>query len=568
MFCFQCEQTSFNTGCTTTGICGKTFETAGLQDMALWSNAELCNAVVECGEANLPDELREEIRATVLGSTMQTLTNVNFDEDRIAEAIAKTRRLHEEVRAISATPIEPLDEFPTDEIDRVCEARKVGINARKQNFLDADCFGLRECTLNGLTGTVAYLNHMEHNRRHDLSVEVCTEEERNEVFAAVYDIYNGLRDHGQPLDYYVGLAMKTGSTNVKVLELLDRSHNLMFGTMAPVSVPSIPVEGKAILLSGHDVRDVEHVCRAVKERGLPLSVYTHGELLPAHAYPNVQEHGTLKGHYGRAWQKQTIDFKKFPGAMVMTTNCLMPPRKSYRDRLFTAGHTGFEGVNHVDLYSQEGLDAVLDKAMASPGFTSDAIEEWTDTKPHLTGFGHNALLGHADTIVSAIKAGALTDIWVIGGCDGSEASRSYYSELAEMTPDSSVILTLGCGKYRLRDLELGTLGDSGIPRVLDLGQCNDAYSGVVVALKLAEALDTDIHHLPLHFAISWFEQKATAVLLSLLSLGVQNIKLGPAMPAFFTPNLESFMVENFNLKQVKLDDPSTDLTEFLSQPSK
>jgi hydroxylamine reductase len=567
MFCFQCEQTSHNTGCTSVGICGKSFETASFQDMSLWTNGELAHAVQTVGgDEKLPGDLREAVREHVLDATMSTLTNVNFDEERIVNHIRRGKILHDEIRKISPTPISEIaHEIDADEVKSLEVARKVGIYNRKPEFQSDDCFGLRECALNGLTGTVAYFKHAETNRAHDFAKHPYTDEERDAVFKNVFEIYAGLRDFTQPLDHYLGLAMKVGETNVSVMSMLDRSHTTMFGVPGPTEVSAVPEEGKCLLLSGHDVRDVAQVCTAIEKAGLPINVYTHGELLPAHSYPELAKMKCLKGHFGNAWQRQVVDFKKFPGSLVMTTNCLMPPRRSYRERLFTSGSVGYEGIEHIDLYSDEGMKAVLDKAMSQEGFTKDTIEPWIGSKPHLCGFGHEALLSHAETIVGAIKAGALTDIFVIGGCDGTEHSRSYYKELAEMTPESSVILTLGCGKFRLRECELGTLGDSGIPRILDVGQCNDAFTGVVVALKLAEALKTDIHSLPLHFAISWFEQKATAILLSLLHMGIKNIKIGPAMPAFLTPNLAAFLKENFNLQQVKLDAPEADMKEFLGK---
>ena len=442
--------------------------------------------------------------------------------------------------------------------------RLASLYATRSNIGDVNCFGLRECASYGLKGMMAYFNHAEYMQK-SAGNTIYSEQERDEIFDTCYSIMNSLCSTSKDLNYWLDINMKIGATNIKVLELLDKSHNTLYGSPEPTRVTSTPSEGKCILLSGHDILDVKRVLDTIKRLGLDefVLVYTHGELLPAHSYPELKKFDNFAGHFGQAWQNQYKDFKDFPGPIIMTSNCLMPPRSSYKGRLYTTHMVGYDEIKHIDMTNEQDIEEVIQKAIECPGFDDKTIAKWKDTKPHLCGFGHAAILSKADVVINAIKNGDLQHIFVIGGCDGTEKVRSYFTDLANVTPDNSIILTLGCGKFRLHGLELGDIG--GIPRILDCGQCNDSYSAVVVAMKLAEALDTDIHNLPLHFAISWFEQKAVAVFLSLLHLGIKNIRLGPALPAFLTEDVRKYLYENLGVRQVNMGNEKEDLKEMLAE---
>eukprot|EP01084_Bolivina_argentea_P075830 137431_1 len=536
MYCMQCEQTSWGTGCTNQGICGKWPETANMQDLLLYVNNGLSQYIHQMGEKNLDESLREETRAHLMESTFSTLTNVNFSEERMVDYMRKTidireteikpkfREIYPEKQEFEKIENNPCNyNMPEAEEKLNSDALELAsLHATKQIIGDANCFGLRECAEYGLKGMMAYFQHAEYMHK-STGYKIYSNEERDEIYNICFTTMNDLCSNSKDLNFWLNMNMKLGETNIKVLELLDKSHNMLYGTPEPTTVSSKPINGKCILMSGHDILEVKKVLDLVDKKEMDINVYTHGELLPAHAYPELKKFKNFIGHFGQAWQNQYKDFKDFPGPIVMTSNCLMPPRTRYKGRLFTTGPCGYDDIKHINCMDENELQIVLDKAMECGGFDDGNTAKWKEKKDHLTGFGHAAVLAHADTILNAIKSGDLQHIFVIGGCDGTEKTRSYFTDLGAATPENSLILTLGCGKFRLHGLDLGDIG--GIPRILDVGQCNDAYSAVVIALKLAEALETDIHSLPLHFAVSWFEQKAVAVFLSLLHLGVKNIRL-------------------------------------------
>jgi hydroxylamine reductase len=376
------------------------------------------------------------------------------------------------------------------------------------------------------------------------------------TFAFVHETLAKLRDaetNVLPLEELLGMALKVGEMNAGVMAMLDKAHKETFGVPSPSPVNRAAKAGKALLVSGHDMADLKAILEMTEGTG--VNVYTHGEMMPAHGYGELKKYPHLVGNYGGAWQHQNLDFTLFPGPIIVTTNCLVEPRKSYADRIYTTNAVGFDGVKHI---KNRDFAPVIEQAKQLEGFAADEPEKLTTI-----GFGHDAIIGLADTIVQLVKAGKISRFFFIGGCDGTEGERSYFTKLAKASPKDSVILTAGCGKYRINHLKLGELGETGLPRVLDMGQCNDSYGAVKVALALAQAFETDVNGLPLSLAVSWFEQKAVAVLLTLLHFNVRNIRLGPALPAFITPNVLNVLVENFALKPI--GDPKEDLEQMMKE---
>jgi hydroxylamine reductase len=352
------------------------------------------------------------------------------------------------------------------------------------------------------------------------------------------------------VDTLFALNLKCGEVNLQVMEMLDGAHTRTYGHPEPTPVRVEPVKGKAIVVSGHDLKDLEELLKQTEGKG--INVYTHGEMLPAHAYPGLRKYRHLVGNYGGAWQDQKLEFAKFPGAILMTTNCIIEPQSSYNTRIFTSGMVAWPGVQHVD---KRDFSPVIEAALAAPGFTEDGPD-----KTILTGFGHNAVLGVADQVIAGVQSGAIKRFFLIGGCDGARSGRDYYTEFAEKVPDDCVIMTLACGKFRFNKQEFGTIG--GIPRLLDIGQCNDAYSAIKIAGALAEAFKCGVNDLPLSMVLSWFEQKAVAILLTLLHLGIKNIRLGPTLPAFVSPAVLNVLVEKFNL--MPINEVDSDLAACLA----
>lgn len=379
----------------------------------------------------------------------------------------------------------------------------------------------------GIKGAAAYAEHA-----------LMTGQESDAIYAQFHEVLAGLTKDDSSVDELLGAAMKVGAINLDVMAMLDKGHTTRFGNPEPSQANTTPVPGKCILVSGHDLTDLEALLKQTEGKG--INIYTHGEMLPAHGYPGLKKYKHLAGHFGGPWQLQKMEFAQFPGPVVMTTNCLIEPKKSYKHRIFTRSVTGWPGVEHLP---EQNFSNVIQKALEEPGFTAENIGK--PQKPLTVGFAHNAIMSHADKVIGAIKSGAIKNFFVIGGCDGTEGERSYFTDAAKAVPQDGVMLALGCGKYRYIRQDFGDIG--GIPRVLDMGQCNDAFSGIQVAVNLAKALGCGVNDLPLHFVVSWFEQKAVAVLLTLLHLNIKNIRLGPKLPGFATPNMVQILNKKFNL---------------------
>lgn len=491
-----------------------------------------------------------EVDRFLLTAMFSTLTNVNFDAAYFAQAIPtaitlRGRLLAAYTKACAAKGVKPTafssraswapSSFDEDALERAGAA--VGVQERKAAYglyMGEEVIGMQELVTYGIKGACAYAAH---------AMEAGVEKE--EIYAGLHEAMAALSRGEADLTELTGLALKVGSINVGVMGALDEAHVARFGNPAPTPVNHAPVAGKAILISGHDLADLEALLEQTEGQG--VNVYTHGEMLPAHGYPGLKKYKHLVGHYGGAWQLQKMEYAAFPGPIVQSTNCLVEPRPSYKGRLYTTNSTGWPGVTHISHENgKRDFSAVILQAKSMEGFKT--------TKPakmHLTGFGHAAVLSAAPAVIEAATKGDLKRIVLIGGCDGNESERSYYTKLATSLPDSAAILTLGCGKFRvLGKKEYGNIPNTAIPRVLDMGQCNDAYSAVVVAQALAKAFKTDVNGLPLSIVLSWFEQKAVAVLLSLLALGVRNIRIGPNLPAFVTPKTLTLLQSTFNIMPI------------------
>jgi len=531
MFCYQCEQTSQGQGCQVVGVCGKDENTATLQDLLIHAIKGISQYA---HSARLLGAADAEIDAFTIEAIFATLTNVNFDADRLAEMIYKAAEVRDNARALyvqaalkagvaAKTLAGPAAWQPAATRDALlAQGREQLIPAA---FLaeGKEIKNLQELVVYGLKGVAAYAFHA-----------MAMGSSAPASYATIHEILATLTEP-HTAEELLGLSLKVGELNYAVLEQLDGAHTETFGAPVPASVRLHPVAGKAILVSGHDLHDLYQLL--VQTEGLGINIYTHGEMLPAHGYPKLKAFKHLAGNYGGAWIDQADDFDLFPGSVLMTSNCIQQPKASYTARLFTAGPVAWPGVQHAT-----GTDfaPVIAAALAAPGFAEDGPDESITT-----GFGHNAVLGVAGTVIDAVKAGALRRFFLIGGCDGARSGRSYYTELAEQVPQDCVILTLACGKYRFNKQDFGTLG--GLPRLLDLGQCNDAYSALKIAQALAGAFDCGVNDLPLSLVLSWYEQKAVAILLTLLWMGVRNIRIGPTLPAFLSPAVLDLLHKNYNL---------------------
>jgi len=536
MFCYQCEQTAKGTGCTVSGACGKTPDVASLQDLLVYG---LKGIGQYAHRAATMGKRSNELNKFVIEQLFTTITNVNFDAARMGEIIVElgkkleqAKELYENACKESGKDVEALfgpckfDYTGTLE-ELTAKGDTVGIDSRIKEFGD-DISGLQELLIYGLKGSAAYASHAE-----------ILGSTSDEVYDAFNESLNFLTtDAGNAVDSLVAQNLKWGGDNLKVMALLDGANTGKYGHPVPTEVRIHPVKGKAILVSGHDLLDLEALL--IQTEGKGINVYTHSEMLPCHGYPELKKYKHLVGNYGGAWQDQRKEFDEFPGAILMTTNCIQKPKPTYIDRIFTCGLVAFPGVKHVD---HKDFSLVIDSALACEGFAEDGPD-----KTITVGFGHNAVMGVAPVVIDAVKNGAIKHFFLIGGCDGAKPGRNYFTEFAEEVPDDCVILTLACGKYRFNKLEFGDIG--GVPRLLDCGQCNDAYSAIQIAVALAGAFDTDVNGLPLSFILSWFEQKAVCILLTLLHLGVQNIKLGPSLPAFVSPTVLGVLVENFKIAPI------------------
>jgi hydroxylamine reductase len=530
MFCFQCEQTAKGEGCTTVGVCGKNAEVAALQDLLVYTLRGLSQIALD---AKKVDVYTEPADIFVCEALFSTLTNVNFDPERIIQYIRMAVKHREDLkaqvkRAGGQTGYSDAASIILEETKEglVRQGRRYGVKA--DPIVDPDLHGLRWLLTYGVKGVAAYVYHAYRLGKKDAGVFSFIEQ----ALAAPLDKTLGNND-------FLGLALKCGEINIRAMELLDAGNTEAYGHPVPTTVPLGAKKGKAILVSGHDLKDLEAVLKQTVGKG--IYVYTHGEMLPAHGYPRLKAYAHLYGHYGTAWQNQQREFNTFPGAILMTTNCLQKPLDTYKANIFTSGPVGWPGVTHID---GEDFTSLVQKAMELPGFAQDM-----PAKSVTVGFARNAALSVADKVVEAVKHGHIRHFFLVGGCDGAKPGRSYYTEFVEKAPKDSVILTLACGKFRFFDKDLGQI--DGIPRLLDIGQCNDAYSAVKIAQALAEAFNVSINELPLSLILSWYEQKAVAILLSLLYLGVKNIRLGPSLPAFVTPNMLKVLVEKFNIMPIK-----------------
>ncbi|MGE5256340.1 MAG: hydroxylamine reductase [Hyphomicrobiales bacterium] len=542
MFCYQCEQTAKGEGCTKIGVCGKTAEVAALQDLLIYGLKGLSLVALEARRHKL--DLTDVNRFT-LQAAFSTLTNVDFDPSRFVELIGRCVALRDALKKrvkqagvqsdfgqdaaafVPAASVEAL----------VAQAEKIG--GVRAPAGDPDAQALRELLIYGLKGVAAYADHAWILGKKDESVYAFMQE----ALAATLNPALGAND-------YLGLVLRCGEINLKTMELLDAANTGAYGHPVPTQVPLGHRKGKAIVVSGHDLKDLEEILKQSAGKG--IHVYTHGEMLPCHGYPELkQKYPHFFGHYGTAWQNQVREFAKFPGAIVMTTNCLQKPTDAYRDNIFTAGLVGWPGVQHI---ADRNFKPVIDKALAMPGFADDAAG-----KEVMVGFARNTVLGVAGKVVELVKAGKIKHFFLVGGCDGAKPGRSYYTEFVEKVPRDCVVLTLACGKFRFFDQDLGAI--DGIPRLLDVGQCNDAYSAIQIAVALSKAFDCGVNDLPLSMILSWYEQKAVAILLTLLYLGIKNIRLGPSLPAFLTPNVLKVLVEKFNIMPIKT--PDEDLKAIL-----
>jgi hydroxylamine reductase len=537
MFCYQCEQAARGTGCTKFGVCGKDPEVATLQDLLVHATKGIAMYAHRAGKLGAHDA---EVNRFVVEALFTTVTNVNFDADRIegmlrrAAAIKdKAKALYEKACRRAGNVVEEL-EGParwTPAADRsgiLAEGEEIAIPERRQ-VLGDDRAGLQELLTYGLKGTAAYADHA-----------LVLGHEDKDVYAFFMEALDFLAQPDPSVEALLAMNLRCGEVNLKVMELLDRANTGAYGQPRPTPVRITPRKGKAILVSGHDLKDLEELLKQTEGTG--ILVYTHGEMLPAHGYPGLKKFPHLAGNYGGAWQDQQHEFEAFPGAILMTTNCIQRPRDTYEARIFTSGLVAWPGVTHI---ADRNFRPAIEAALAAPGFTEDGPDQTI-----LVGFGHHATLGVADKVIEAVQSKAIRHFFLIGGCDGAKSGRNYYTEFAEAVPKDCVILTLACGKFRFNKLDFGVVPGTGIPRLLDCGQCNDAYSAIRIASALAEAFDTDVNSLPLSLILSWYEQKAVCILLTLLSLGIRNIRLGPSLPAFVTPPVLKVLVEKFGIAPI------------------
>jgi hydroxylamine reductase len=532
MFCWQCEQTAQGTGCSTFGVCGKSPEVANLQDLLIYALRGLSQVVLEARKVGVKDEKTDLFIAE---AAFVTLTNVSFDPDSITRYLNWTVEARETLKKKVATAGGKTDFGPVANLTleksvdgMVKQAKPFGIQADTDN---SDLRGLHWLLTYGIKGVAAYAFHAYRLGKKD-----------DKVFEFIEQGLASTLDNSLGVNDFVGLALKCGEINIRAMELLDAGNTETYGHPVPTKVPLGAKKGKAIIVSGHDLKDLEAILK--QTQGKSITVYTHGEMLPAHGYPELKKYAHFYGHYGTAWQNQIREFAAFPGAILMTTNCIQKPAEKYKDNIFTSGPVSWPGVKHIP---NEDFTPVIEKALAMPGFSENS-----EGKTVMVGFARNAVLGVAGAVVDAVKKGHIKHFFLVGGCDGAKPGRSYYTEFVEKAPKDTVVLTLACGKFRFFDKDLGAI--NGIPRLLDIGQCNDAYSAVVIAQALAKAFNVGLNELPLSIILSWYEQKAVAILLSLLYLGVKNIRLGPSLPAFITPNVLKVLVDNFNIMPIKTVD--------------
>lgn len=544
MFCYQCEQTVGGKGCTKRGVCGKTPEIANLQDLLIYQLKG-----ISCYAKEILDKggnIDQEVVKFVENGLFTTLTNVNFDPEVHINLLKKSQKIKEKLRKIA-----PKGEYPEHAIYNLSDSKdemlkdaiKAGI--MYDDSLDQDIRSLRSTILYGLKGIAAY----GHQARF---INFIDKEVDNFYFKALEATTNNKLSSEDLIE----LTMKTGNIAIAVMKLLDDANTSKYKNPTPHKVNITLKKGPFIIVSGHDLRDLEMLLEQSEGKG--INIYTHGEMLPAHGYDGLKKYKHLVGNFGSAWQNQQKEFDDIPGCILMTTNCLMQPRESYKDRIYSTSVVGWEGIKHIkaDEDGYKDFSEIINKALELGGYDED--EEY---KEILVGFGHKTTLSNAEKIVSAVNYGNIKHFFVIGGCDGARPGRNYYTDFAKLVPKDCIILTLACGKYRFNKLEFGEV--AGLPRLLDIGQCNDLYSAVKIATSLADAFDTNVNSLPLSIILSWYEQKAVADLLALLALGIRGIYLGPSLPAFLSPNVLQYLVDNFDLKPIST--PDEDLKSCLRQ---
>lgn len=536
MFCYQCEQALHGTGCVRVGVCGKDPQVDALQDLLVYELEGLALqavAVLDRGET-----IPSDIDRLVMEALFATLTNVNFDGADIIDLIQDVTAARRTLREMYG--LHPAADLHTNEEAIRAAAAKVDIRPQAETAVDIQ--SLKDTLLYGLKGMAAYAYHA--------AVLGLQDPEVNHFF---YRGLAALTDRTLQLNDVLDLMMAFGQVNLKAMALLDQANTGTYGHPEPTHALVSKRKGPFIVVSGHDLHDLKELLEQTAGKG--INVYTHGEMLPALAYPGLKKYPHLIGNYGTAWHNQQHEFDSLPGAILMTTNCLMKPRPSYQDRIFSTGVVGYPGMTHIPSRGgKKDFTPVIQKALELGGWTEDEPE-----KRILIGFGRSATLSHAEEIINAVKTGQIKHFFLVGGCDGAKSSRSYYTEFAEKTPPDSVILTLACGKFRFNDRDFGTV--AGLPRLLDVGQCNDAYSAIQIALALAEAFNCGVNDLPLTLVLSWYEQKAVCILLTLLSLGIKNIYLGPSLPAFLSPNVVQYLVEQFGIRPIT--SPEKDLADIL-----
>ncbi len=541
MFCYQCEQTAKGEGCTKIGVCGKQPDVAELQDLLMYAVKGLSQIAVEGRKVGFRDQAIDHFACEAIFST---LTNVDFDSDRFVELINQCVQYREQLKQKVAAAggwtdfAEGPAVFtpPKTKEEMVAQGEKVGVEA--ETDLDPDILSLKETLTYGLKGVAAYADHAAILGQKD-----------DAVFDFVHEGMAATLDTSKSVDEMLGLVLKCGEINLRTMELLDAANTGTYGHPVPTSVPLGAKKGKALLVSGHDLRDLEQILQQTEGKG--INVYTHGEMLPCHGYPELKKYPHFYGHYGTAWQNQKKEFADFPGAIVMTTNCIQKPQEVYHDNIFTTGLVGWPGVTHI---ANKDFTPAIERSLELPGFPED-----TDKGAVTVGFARNAVLGVADKVVAAVKNKDIRHFFLVAGCDGAKPGRNYYTEFVEKVPGDCVVLTLACGKFRFFDKDLGDIG--GIPRLLDVGQCNDAYSAVQIASALADAFGCDVNDLPLSMVLSWYEQKAVAILLTLLYLGIRDIRLGPSLPAFVSENVLNVLIDKFNIMPIST--PDEDLQAIL-----
>lgn len=526
MFCYQCEQTARCNGCTgAAGVCGKDAAVAALQD-------ELTGALIGLAKACGNNPKTENTDRIIIEGLFTTVTNVNFNAETLTAMIQAVNEEKTKVVPNCSSCMSPCGNTSNYDMKNLW------------NEPDEDIRSLKSLILFGIRGMAAYAYHA--------MVLGYTDETVNSFFYKALSFIS----YDLEMEHLLPFVLEVGEVNLKCMALLDQANTTTYGTPVPTKVPLTIEKGPFIVVTGHDLKDLELLLEQTKDKG--INIYTHGEMLPAHAYPELKKYPHLKGNFGTAWQNQQKEFDHIPGAVLFTTNCLMPVKPSYADRVFTTEVVSYPEMVHID--EKKDFTPVIEKALELGGYDTDQDKTGINGGHFvMTGFGHGTVLSVADTVIDAVKSGAISHFFLVGGCDGARTGRNYYTEFVKQTPTDSIILTLACGKYRFNDLNLGEIG--GLPRIMDMGQCNDAYSAIQVAVALAEAFQCNVNELPLSMVLSWYEQKAVCILLTLLHLGIKNIYLGPTLPAFISPNVLNYLVENYNIAPIST--PEEDLKKIL-----